>query len=293
MTHAVTQSSPSPRATTLGDSKNARAWLLVAAGARKGERFPLDGSSVTIGRAEGVDIRLTDPGVTDVHARVYLDQDQWVVEDVEGKHETFVNDLRVREYAIRDGDRIRLGRSILKLVSGPDSETRCENELFQTSTQDALTLVGSRASFEQALARETGRARRHAKPLALLVLDVDGFTALNDARGDAVGSAVLQMLCARLRPHLRLQDLVARIGDDEFAILLPETSQASMRDVGEKLCALASAEPFNVDGDEVRVTVSGGVASFDPVESDEAFARRARAAVDAACAAGGDRLHLG
>lgn len=268
------------------------AWLVVTTGVRAGERIALTGAPLVIGRAEDADLQLMDTKVSEHHARLFLDGTQWVIEEASPRHETFVNDLRVAEYVLRDGDRIRIGRSILKLVSGPDSESRCADEVFHAATHDALTLVGSSASFQEALARETNRARRHDKPLALLFLDVDGFSALNDEVGDAVGSAVLQMLCARLRPHLRQQDLVARVGDDEFAVLLPEMSSAALLGVAENLRARASEDLFVVDDKSVRITVSAGVASFDPAANDETFTALARKGLERAREEGGDRVGI-
>lgn len=268
----------------------ALAWLVVTGGARAGERVPLYGDPIILGRAEDADVRLPESSVSEHHARLFNDRGQWVVQDAGGGHETFVNDLRIGEYALRDGDRIRIGRSILKLVSGPDSEKRCHDELFRVSTHDALTSVGSREAFREALARETSRARRHGRALSLLLLDVDGFSALNAKLGDAGGSAILQMLCARLRPHLRRQDVVARVGDDEFAVLLPETGPEEMLAMAEKLRSLASADPFLVEDDEVRVTVSAGVAALEGAEADEQLAIRAREGVENARRAGGDQV---
>src|SRR5690606_26900836 len=108
--------------------------------------------------------------------------------------------------------------------------------------------------------------------------------------GDAAGSAILQMLCARLRPHLRRRDVVARVGDDEFAVLLPETGPDELLPVAESLRAKASADPFRVDGVDVRVTVSAGVATLGAPEPDESLAARARQGVEIARHAGGDRV---
>lgn len=295
MTHATDRPSKSteedPNAVFSSDSKDRPvAWLVVTTGGRSGERIPLTGEPIVIGRGEDADLRLTDLNVSESHARLYLDGSQWVVEEAHPGNETFVNDLQVPEYVLRDGDRIRIGRSILKLVSGPDCESRSIDEVFHASTHDALTLVGSRAAFQGALARETNRARRHDKPLALLFLDVDGFSALNEKMGDAVGSAILQMLCDRLRPHLRLHDLVARVGDDEFAVLLPETSEGSVLGLADTLREKSSAAPYVVGEHTVHVTVSAGVASFDKDSSDEAFTELARKGLERARMLGGDQV---
>ena len=134
-----------------------------------------------------------------------------------------------------------------------------EARLQHLADHDALTGLYSRRRFEEELAREVIRARRHRRPGALLLLDLDSFKQVNDRFGHATGDAVLVRVSAAVRDVLRASDVLARMGGDEFALLLPDTDIAASRIVAEKLVNAVRAHG-NVasDGRHVEVTASVG-----------------------------------
>lgn len=102
---------------------------------------------------------------------------------------------------------------------------------------DALTGVANRRALHDALRRELARARRARRPLAILLIDIDDFKAINDRFGHARGDEALKILARCMRRATRAGDLVARIGGDEFALLLPETAVREARAIGERIRA--------------------------------------------------------
>ena len=123
--------------------------------------------------------------------------------------------------------------------------------------------------------QELDRARRYQTPLALLLLDADYFKAINDRYGHPVGDQALQALASIGRRLLREVDLFARIGGEEFAILLPQTDHAAARNVAERLRQAIIDQPVITEDGPLRLTVSLGLSSLSSatVNLDELFRR--------------------
>lgn len=135
--------------------------------------------------------------------------------------------------------------------------------LVDLSSRDALTGLANRRAFQLALAREVDRVARSGEPALLLALDIDHFKKVNDQRGHAAGDAVIQAVAHALVDCVRPMDLVARVGGEEFAIILPNCASTFGQTVAERVrrrvermpIALAPDAPLN---QQVHVTVSIG-----------------------------------
>lgn len=144
------------------------------------------------------------------------------------------------------------------------TELQCmTDELIQRSLTDALTGIANRRAFFEALEKEYTRARRYAHPISVLVLDLDHFKQINDRYGHATGDAVLREFVKILEPEIRDSDYFARIGGEEFSILLPECSLGSARELAERLCRAVAAHSFDSPEGGFNVTVSVGVATIN------------------------------
>lgn len=136
-------------------------------------------------------------------------------------------------------------------------------ELRQLATRDALTGLLNRRSFDALLAEEIERARRLGHPLTLVLLDLDHFKTVNDTHGHPAGDAVLAAIARLLELEVRTIDRVARIGGEEFAVLLMETTAGEGLAVARRLVTAMRARPVRVsDGVTLAVTVSAGVAGL-------------------------------
>ncbi len=148
-----------------------------------------------------------------------------------------------------------------------------EAKLLRLADEDPLTGLPNRRCFERELSSMLALARRHEVPAALLLLDLDAFKAINDLHGHAAGDAALVAVARALRSRLRRSDTLARVGGDEFALLLPHTDERAARGTAEQLRATVRAsEPVVGVGLEVSV----GVVAFDhrePASPDELLAR--------------------
>jgi diguanylate cyclase (GGDEF)-like protein len=139
---------------------------------------------------------------------------------------------------------------------------------------DPLTGAANRRGFERALAVELERSTRRGHPCALVIVDLDDFKAVNDRHGHGVGDDVLVMLAERLRDSVRSADTVARLGGEEFALLLPETGLAGALAVAERARSSFAASGMKLKGGEtLTVTASFGAADF-PASPDRATLMR-------------------
>jgi diguanylate cyclase (GGDEF)-like protein/PAS domain S-box-containing protein len=153
------------------------------------------------------------------------------------------------------------GRTSFVLVFQDISDRlAAEKMLRRLAELDHLTGLANRLMFEQRLSQMLGRPAGHNRPFALLLLDLDGFKAINDQFGHAVGDYVLKGVSQRLRAELRGSDLAARLGGDEFAVLLEGTREpADALQIGRKIAASVS-QPYDCGGQMLPVGVSVGVA---------------------------------
>ena len=135
-----------------------------------------------------------------------------------------------------------------------------EHQLREMNMRDGLTGVFNRRYLDHRLAVELERFKRYARPLSLLIIDIDFFKRVNDRFGHPCGDSVLKTVAADLSGGVRKADLVARYGGEEFCCVLPETSLAGALIVAEKLRAAAEARQHTWEGQPVPVTVSVGVA---------------------------------
>ena len=160
---------------------------------------------------------------------------------------------------------------------------------------DGLTGLSNRRRFIPAAEREIDLARRYQQPLALLVLDVDHFKAINDTHGHLAGDRVLVEVGQRCLQALRATDLLARWGGEEFIVLLPNTPLAQAQQLAERVRETVSASAqLVVQGQMVQATVSVGAAgaSSGQVVSLEMLIQLADSALYRAKHAGRDRVSM-
>jgi two-component system cell cycle response regulator len=160
--------------------------------------------------------------------------------------------------------------------------TLAENR--KLSATDDLTKVASRRFFGKHFPREIERAARYGRALSLVLCDIDNFKKINDTLGHAAGDDILRQFGPRLQRQLRKGvDWVARIGGEEFAIVLPETDYESAVAVARKLRAAVSHSAFRATNKKLEVTASFGVCGMDRVPVGEArLAERVLKIADAA-----------
>lgn len=165
-------------------------------------------------------------------------------------------------------------------------------EIERASAVDPLTGVGSRGAILERLRFETAEARRYEHPVAVVVLDVDGFAALNHEHGVAAGDTILREVALRLRLRVREADALGRIGADAFLAVLPHTDERGAVGFADAVRQRLADRPILTDAGEMPVTVSIGIALMRPgtTLSEDGLLASAEEALASARAAGGNRI---
>jgi len=137
-----------------------------------------------------------------------------------------------------------------------------QRQLLKIAQTDTLTGLANRARLSDIFEREQQRARRYKTPMTILALDLDHFKAVNDRYGHETGDLALQHVAHIFRECLRATDLPARLGGEEFGILLTNTDGQQGLEVAEKIRVAVASTPLTINNDVIRLTLSGGVAEF-------------------------------
>lgn len=241
----------------------ASACVVVIHGEGLGRRADIVGPAVLIGRSREADLHIDHQSVSRTHCRIEAGAGGHRLVDLDATNPTLLNEQPVKEAPLSDGDHITVGESILKFIGNASVEARYHEEVYQLATHDALTGLCNRRHFIELVDRELARARRNGRPLALAIVDVDLFKDVNDRHGHIAGDGVLREIGDVLRAHLREGDIAARIGGEEFAVLLPETALQAAAGLAERLRAAVARTRFAPGGAPQSITVSIGLAGHD------------------------------
>jgi diguanylate cyclase (GGDEF)-like protein len=239
------------------------ACLVVIYGSELGKRIPIGSARpIECGRSIETDIPLDDEAVSRRHARFAWTGSSYIVRDLGSTNGTHVNDASVNEKTLRDGDQVKIGHTIFKFIHGGNIELSYHEEIYRLMTFDGLTQVFNKRSFTDALEREVLRSKRYQRPLSLVLFDLDHFKSVNDSRGHLAGDAVLRQFAALISANVRRQDILARVGGEEFALIIPEVPPEITLTVADKLRIVIERTTFRFEDHVIPVTASFGIAGL-------------------------------
>jgi diguanylate cyclase (GGDEF)-like protein len=246
-------------------------------GTGMGVRYQLDRAPLVIGRSDGCDVVANDASVSRRHAQVECGpDDRYRVVDLGSTNGTLLNKNRVRSHDLQDGDYLQVGKCIFRFLESGNLEQAYHEEIYRLTIIDALTNVFNKRYLLDTLERELARTERHRRPLSVALFDVDHFKQVNDQLGHLAGDCILRDLAGRVAPIFRREEVLARYGGEEFALVLPECPAEGAARAAERLRKAVADVPFLAEEQEVRVTVSVGVACTDgerPLTPEEFLAQ--------------------
>jgi len=228
-----------------------------------GTRYALADTPVVLGRGNDCDIRINDHSVSRRHARIQPGADGYYAVDLQSTNGTFVNDVAASICKLNDGDYLRVGNCIYRFLAGGNVETEYHEEIYRLTIIDALTETHNKRYLLEFLDRELSRSARYARPLALIMFDLDCFKAINEELGHLGGDFTLREMAACVKNCVRKEELFARYGGEEFVIVLPETTLEGAAIVAERIRMVVEKHSFRYEGKPFILTVSIGVAATD------------------------------
>ena len=244
------------------------ACLVVIYGDELGKKYNLNASSLLIGRSSKCDIQIDQESTSRNHSKIVNTGKSILIRDLGSTNGTHVNDEPIEEYTLRDGDFIKIGRTIFKFLTGGNIENAYHEEIYRLTTIDGLTQISNKRHFLETLEREIARGQRYRRPLSLVMFDLDHFKTINDTFGHLAGDYVLKHLASAVKQRIRREDVFARYGGEEFAIVLPEIGISAAMTLAEKIRQLVERHEFRFEKTKIAVTISVGVASTDDRDLD-------------------------
>lgn len=244
-----------------------RPILLRLDGVSAGEVVSLAVLPATIGRHPGCAVMVDDAGVSRNHATISAAGGDLYVEDLGSRNGTFIEGDRVSRAKLTEGCLVQIGLHVgFRFTVVDERQEQILRQLYRSSTRDALTSVYNRRHFDDRLAAELAYAKRHATDLSLVIVDIDFFKRVNDTYGHAAGDAVLKQVATVLAQQLRVEDVLSRVGGEEFAVILRGIGSVGAARLGERLRQAVERHPTNSAGIAIPTTISVGCATFAELE---------------------------
>jgi diguanylate cyclase (GGDEF)-like protein len=234
--------------------------LYVLEGPRVGETYILERGYAVVGRGGDADFRIPDPSLSRAHARFDRDGDTLSVTDLDSRNGTAVEGQRVSSRVVlKNGDLITLGQVRLRFSLEDARELEASRELYEAAVRDRLTGLFNRGHFEERLTAEFAFSARHKAPLSVMLLDLDHFKKVNDTYGHPAGDAVLKAVADKVLDTVRKEDIAARYGGEEMAVLVRGDADGAQV-LAQRIRTRVSLIEVDTGTAKIRVTTSIGIA---------------------------------
>jgi len=232
---------------------------------RLGTRYRLSpGTTLEVGRSSSVRISLPEVmSLSRKHARIRYTGSTVTVEDLGSTNGTYVNGQPIHGRSVlRSGDRFQTAAVHFKFLHEQDVENAYHLAIYELVTKDGLTETYNKRKYEEEALREFSRAMRHRRPLSLIIFDLDEFKQINDTYGHLCGDFVLKQVASMARELVRPEQVLARVGGDEFVILAPETEAEGAEILASKLRERIVGLDHRYGDVKITLTCSFGVAEL-------------------------------
>jgi diguanylate cyclase (GGDEF)-like protein len=247
--------------------------LIEISGPGMGDRVELGDQDVEMGRSEQCTLFINSDQVSRRHASILRIAGHYVLTDLKSTNGTYVNEEKIKTRQLKDGDQIRIGKTVIKYTESP-VEAEYFEHIMNLASQDALTGAFNKRKFDELFAAEILRIQQQPALFSLMLFDIDFFKRINDQFGHPAGDAVLQGVVQLAQAVVGHSGALCRVGGEEFAILLPGVPLLHALQLAEYLRAAVEQQHFSYEQQPIPVTISLGVADLIPGESGETLYKR-------------------
>jgi two-component system cell cycle response regulator len=242
--------------------------LTVLAGSDVGRIFALELGASILGRSPQSEVHIAHESISRRHCEVTVrPQGRVFVRDLGSTNGTRVDEAEISAAPLElTGDeRIRLSKKVvLKFAFQDHLEREVQEDLYSSAVRDPLTGIHNKRFLQERLEHEVAFAARHDVELSLMMFDLDHFKQVNDTYGHPVGDTVLVEIARRVHNTLRSEDVFARFGGEEFVVLMRGTPIKEAKRAAERILQAIREKPIQAEQHNIQVTVSIGVASYNP-----------------------------
>ncbi len=256
----------------LREKRRKRPCLVQYSGPQLGKIYHLLQAEMTLGRSKDETIVIVDQSVSRQHAKLILKDDETVeVEDLGSSNGTFINNTQIKgKGLLKDSDLLQLGNIVLKFCASFNIDAMVQDRIYQMSVIDNVTKIFNRKYLMDTLEIEFKQAQNSKHPLSLIYYDLDHFKKVNDTYGHNAGDAVLYESAQLVKSIVRKDDILGRLGGEEFVIVLPDTDSKTAFELAERVRHALEMKTFELEivseGLKKRIlykqTISLGVAQY-------------------------------
>ncbi len=249
-----------PPSAVKAPAKRDQAYLVVLAGGAMGEMYKINRDRTIIGRGQKADIRVTDDGISREHCELLIEGSKIMLHDLGSTNGTYCRGIRTDRHELADGDKILIGSgTVLKFTYHDKLDEVFQRQMYESALRDDLTKAFNKKYFTDRVESEFAYAIRHGMPLSLCGFDIDHFKNINDTHGHPAGDYILVELATVVNNSIRVEDVFARVGGEEFSVICRGADLQQGRVVAERLRRSVEMKQFVFEGKQIPVTISVGV----------------------------------
>jgi two-component system, cell cycle response regulator len=253
------------------------AILTCMSGEQVGRRIMLADDHITLGRSPDATIMLQDTHVSRLHLTIQYDAENggYRIRDLGSSNGTLLNETRITEAILRDGDKIIIGHTMLRFSWADALDLQFQDEIDHLINIDELTGLVVKRRFDEELNRFAAVAKKQGSCLVMMMMDMDGIKGINDTYGHTFGAYTISETGRIIKQLIGNKGLASRFGGDEFMAFIPNATIETARTIGEKIRQSVENHLYVKENIVLNPTICIGISALKPGDTLETLLKRA------------------